>query len=201
MAFALLFLCAACNTNNSQKGIKKAYRNVLLKTLDFSTSSNYLVIKVGKNDSDTMTVVIPSEILGRYLRDNYPTDKSYTESIIAAAKGKYLRMSSDHFDLFESYKVNFTDGFVASWCSKRVKDIIDKYFQSDGGVTYACFNDGKMGNQVCYLLIEKGANVFMDDETGCVVVEPMVHALFFSRLARACPLLALVSFLRWLAQD
>src|SRR5690606_22935362 len=101
--FILLFsMSISCNAINNQERSDKVYRNGYAETLDFSTTSNYLIVKVEKSDYDTITVVIPSEILGRYLRDDYPSDKSYAEAVIKAKKqNSYLYVSPEIYEAFK----------------------------------------------------------------------------------------------------
>ena len=164
-----------CTQPDAQKeGYRQnTYNDEYRKVLDFSTSSNYIISKVG-DGIDTMTLVLPSEILGRYLRQTFSSDSMYADAILSTvSNGAYLLISPKYFNVLRSYSVTFSDGFIFSWNQKSSLQIAEAFFSANASNKfYSCFEDEIHRNQILYLLVMKGSKLYKDDETGCVVLRP-----------------------------
>lgn len=129
--FFLFFVNSGCQSpsSNNQKNQNYEEKNSdCKKILDFSTSSSFVIAKL-RSGVDTVTVVLPSEILARYLRDSFSSDSSYGNAILnTTVNNTYLIISPIVYNALKNYSVNFTDSFISSWKSKSSQQIVSTFF-------------------------------------------------------------------------
>lgn len=165
-----VLISLACKTKNKVDNNSMHDETNYDNVMDFSTSSNFIRIKVKTGSNDTMTIVAPAEILQRYLRDGYSSDRLYRNAIMSSSE-KYLDVSAEIYKSFKSYRVDFSEDFINLWMLKDKRQIIDSFFEkSINGVYYICFEKSDIKNQVIFLLLKKGSHPYKDDETGCTII-------------------------------